>query len=153
MCHPTYALHSCGHKGQYLAFKQCAHSADTRALVARARVSRVSNLELRLNINARLCKEDRRERYEASEAACARCRGARGAAGAGKGAEVVAGGDGSAVAGGGDSSAAAETEGGSVAVGEARRRKRRRAMGRSVSEIFDADHLVWERDAGVLNLG
>jgi len=119
MCHPTYALHSCGHKGQYLAFKQCAHSADTRALVARARVSRVSNLELRLNINARLCKEDRRERYEASGAACARCKRAPGAAVAGKGDEIVAGGDGSAVAGGGHSgAAAAEAEGGSVPVGE-----------------------------------
>jgi hypothetical protein len=26
-------------------------------------------------------------------------------------------------------------------------------MGRSVSEIFDAGHLVWERDVGVLDLG
>jgi hypothetical protein len=118
MCHPTYALLSCGHKGQYLAFKQCAHSADTRDLVARARVSRVSNLGLRLNINDRLCKEDRRERYEASEGECARCKRARGAAGAGKGAEIVAGEEESTVAGGGDSSAAAAAEGVSVAVGE-----------------------------------
>lgn len=108
MCHPVYALHSCNHKGQYLAFVQCEHIANSRELLAR--VNRVSNLQLRLDINDRLCKEDRRERYEREKGICARCKG--------KGKETVDRGDRGPAGGESEASGAKKGECSSAARGK-----------------------------------